>query len=362
MKKQYLLTPGPAPVPESIMKAMSKPIIHHRTGEYRDRVCRINQDIKKIFKTDANVVTFTASGTGAMEASVTNTLSRGDKAIVVNGGKFGERFGKICASYGVEVVSLDIEWGTRPHPTAIEKALKEHPETKAVFVQLCETSTATLYDVKSIGSVVKNTQAILVVDAISGLGADEFLMDEWGVDVTIGGSQKGFMLPPGLAFLAVSEKAKRHVAASKLPKFYFDLLKYEKVATEGDSPWTPAITLVLGLAKAVSIILDEGVDKFIAQHAANAEFLRQSVTRMGLELFSKYPSNALTAVKVPEGIDGKRIVNAMKAKNIIFAGGQAHLKGKIFRIAHMGAITREDLEYALGKLKETLEELGHKVK
>lgn len=362
MKKQYLLTPGPAPVPEEIMKAMSEPIIHHRTSQYRGIVSKINQDIKKIFKTDASVMTFASSGTGAMEASVTNTLSRGDTAIVVRGGKFGERFSEICRAFGVEVVPIDIEWGTRPHHAAIEKALKERPEAKAVFIQLCETSAATLYDVKSIGSVVKNTDAILVVDAISGLGADEFFMDEWGVDIAIGGSQKGFMLPPGLAFLAVSAKARKLAAASKLPKFYFDLLKYEKVVAEGDSPWTPAITLVLGLGKSVSMILTEGVDKFIARHAANAEFVRQSVSGMGLELFSQYPSNALTAIKVPEGLEGKKIVDAMKAKGVTFAGGQGHFKGKIFRVAHMGAITREDLKFALGKLKETLEELGHKVK
>ncbi|MBL7158391.1 MAG: alanine--glyoxylate aminotransferase family protein [Candidatus Omnitrophica bacterium] len=362
MKKQYLLTPGPAPVPEEIMKAMSEPIIHHRTSQYRDIVWKINQDIKKIFRTDANVLTFTSSGTGAMEASVTNTLSKGDTAIVVRGGKFGERFSEICRAFGVEVVPIDVEWGTRPHHAAIEKALKEHPEAKAVFIQLCETSTATLYDVKSIGSVVKNTRAILVVDAISGLGADEFFMDEWGVDIAIGGSQKGFMLPPGLAFLAVSGKAWKLAAASKLPKFYFDLKRYEKVVTEGDSPWTPAITLVLGLGKAVSMILDEGVDKFVARHAADAAFVRQSLSGMGLEVFSKYPSDALTAIKVPQGLDGKKIVDTMKTKSVIFAGGQGHLKGKIFRIAHMGAITREDLEHALEKLKETLAELGHKVK
>ena len=362
MKKHYLMTPGPAPVPEEILKVMSEPIIHHRTSQYRNIVQKINQDIKQIFKTKNNVLTFASSGTGAMEASVTGTLSKGDTAIVVRGGKFGERFGEICQAYGVKAVFLDIEWGTRPHHAAIEKALKEHSEAKAVLVQLCETSTATAYDIKSIGSVVKNTEAILVVDAISGLGADKFLMDEWNVDMAIGGSQKGFMLPPGLAFLAVSEKAKKMTKTSTLPKFYFNINKYDKIVADGDSPWTPAIALALGLGKAVSIILEEGVDNFIERHAKDAKLVRESMEGMGLEIFSQYPSDAVTAIKVPEGLEGKKLIDSMKAKGVTFAGGQGHLKGKIFRIAHMGAIMREDLEYALGKLKETLKELGISVK
>ena len=357
VKKQYLLTPGPAPIPEKVMKAMARPIIHHRTPQYKDIVKTVNQNLKKIFKTKNNVLTLTSSGTGAMEASITSVLSPDDTAIVVRGGKFGERFAEICSAYGVKAVPIDIEWGARPEPGMVEKALKENPGAKAVFIQLCETSTATLYGVKDIGDIVKKTGAILVVDAISGLAADEFKMDEWNVDIALGGSQKAFMIPPGLSFAALSEKARALIKKSKLPRYYYDLGKYEKLVEKGDSPWTPAITLVIGLAEALSMITkEEGLDNFIARHGRDAEFVRKSVMDMGLSLFSKFPSDAVTAVRVPDGIDAAALISALKEKGVTFAPGQGHIKGKIFRIAHMGAITRKDLEFALGKLKETLGE------
>lgn len=353
-KKCYLMTPGPTPIPEEVTKEMAKPIIHHRTGEYRDIVKNVNENLKKVFKTENNVLMFTASGTGAMEASVVNALSKGDTAVVVKGGKFGERFAEICASYGIKVVPVDIEWGTAPEPAVIEKALKENPGTKAVFIQLSETSTATVYDVKSIAAVVGKTEAILVVDAISGLGADEFKMDEWKVDIACGGSQKAFMIPPGLSFCGVSKKAWNLIKKSTLPRYYYDFTKYEKLVEKSDTPWTPAITLVIGLQKALSMIAEEGIDNSIERHTRDAEFVRNSVTDMGLKLFSKSPSNAVTAVCVPGGVDGAKLISSLKAKGVTFAGGQAHLKGKIFRIAHMGWITRQDLEFALDRLKETL--------
>ena len=356
MKKRYLLTPGPAPIPKEVIDAMAKPIIHHRTPDYRDIVKTVNESLKKLFKTKNNVLTFTASGTGAMEASVVNTLSMGDTAVVVRGGKFGERFAEICASYGVNVIPIDIEWGTRPEPSLIEKSLKENPQTKAVFIQLCETSTATTYDVKSIGNVVAKTGAILVVDAISGLGADEFKPDEWNVDITISGSQKALMIPPGLSFCAISKKAWALIKKSTLPKYYYDFNKYERLMEKSDSPFTPAITLVIGLEKAFSMITKEGVDTFIERHKNDAEFVRSSIKEMGLSLFSKFPSNAVTAANVPQGVDGAKLISSLKSKGVMFAGGQAQLKGKIFRIAHMGAITRADLKFALDKLKETLGE------
>jgi len=355
VKKQYLLTPGPAPIPEKVMKAMARPIIHHRTAQYRDIAKTVNQSLKKIFGTKNNVLTLASSGTGAMEASVINALSPDDTAIVVRGGKFGERFAEICSAYGVKVVPLDIEWGSRPEPEMVKKALKENPEAKAVFLQLCETSTATVYGVKDIGDIVSKTDAILVVDAISGLAADEFKMDEWNVDIALGGSQKAFMIPPGLSFAALSEKAGDLSKKSKSPKYYYDFAKYEKLVEKGDSPWTPAITLVIGLAEALSIITEElGLDNFIAGHRRDAEFTRKSVTNMGLSLFSRFPSNAVTAVKAPDGIDAAAIIGALKEKGITFAGGQGHVKGKILRIAHMGAITRKDLEFAIGELEKII--------
>jgi len=357
VKKRCLLTPGPAPIPEKVMKAMARPIIHHRTQQYRDIAKEVNESLKKIFKTKNNVLTLTSSGTGAMEASIVNTLSPGDTAIVVRGGKFGERFAEICSAYGVKVVPIDIEWGTGPEPGTVDRALRENPAAKAVFIQLCETSTATVYRVKDIGDIVGKTDAILVTDAISGLGADEFKMDEWGVDVALGGSQKAFMIPPGLSFVALSKKAMERTKKSTLPRYYCDLGRYEKLVEKGDSPWTPAITLVIGLREALSMMAGEGgVDGFVARHGCDAEFVRKSIVDMGLSLFSRFPSNAVTAVQVPDGTDGAALIAALKEKGITFAGGQGRIKGKIFRIAHMGAITNEDLKFALDKLKETLGE------
>ena len=361
MTKQYLMTPGPTPIPEKIAEAMAKPIIHHRTPQYMEFTKAVNGNLKKIFKTANNVLTFTSSGTGAMEASVVNTLSKGDTAVVVIGGKFGERFAEICNAYGVNVVPIDVEWGAAPDPSRVEKALKENPDAKAVFTHLCETSTATVYDVKSIGNIVAKTDAILVVDAISGLGSDEFEMDKWNVDIAIGGSQKAFMIPPGLSFCAVSKKAWELVKKSTLPKYYIDFKKYDKLIEKSDNPWTPAITLVIGLEKALSIIMAEGVDNFIKRHMRDAEFVRQYLKELGLEIFPKSPSDAVTATKVPKEIDTSKLIKSLKAKGVIFAGGQGELKGKIFRIAHMGGINREDLERALGILKETLKEENIKV-
>lgn len=357
MKKQLLLTPGPTPIPDEVQKEMAKPIIHHRTPGYREIFAAVNQGLKKVFKTECPVLTFASSGTGAMEASVTNTLSKGDKAICVRGGKFGERFAEICEAYGVNVVPLDVKWGEAPDPNDIKNLLDKNADVKAVFTTLCETSTGTVYDIAAIGNVVKKTGAVLIVDVISGLGSDEFKMDEWGVDAAVGGSQKGLMLPPGLAFLAVSEKAWKMAAASTLPKYYFDIKKYKKSLEKDDMPWTPAITLVIGLKTALSMLEAEGIDKSIARHRSDAEFTRGEIKKLGLELFSKSPSDAVTAVNVPSGVDGPALVKSIKAKGATFTGGQGDIKDKIFRIAHMGAITRKDIEFALGLLKETLKEM-----
>jgi len=354
MENSYLLTPGPTPVLPEIQAEIAKPIIHHRTPQYREIFSEVTKDLKDVFKTKSDVLTFTSSGTGAMEASVVNTLSKGDSAIVVRGGKFGERFYEICEAYGVCPITIDVKWGEAPQPEEIAKVLSDHPGTKAVFVNLCETSTATVYDIMAIGGIVAKTEAILVVDVISGLGADEFKMDEWKVDIAVGGSQKGLMIPPGLAFSAVSEKAWGKMADSKLPKYYYDLRKYKKSIEKSDVPFTPGITLVIGLRKALSIIKEEGVDEFINRHRDDAEFVRSSVKDMGLELFSKAPSYALTAVNVPEGLDGGGIIKSLKGKGITLAGGQASLKGKILRIAHMGGVTHKELEHAMIALRKEI--------
>ena len=355
---QRLMTPGPTPVPSKIREEMSKPIIHHRTPEYRAIFKEVNSALKTVLKTKNDVLIFTSSGTGAMEASVCNTLSPNDKVIVARGGKFGERFAELCESYGVRVIPIDVEWGAPLDVKSIEKILQKEPDVKAVFTTLCETSTATVYDIKAIGDIVKKSNALLIVDVISGLGADDFQQDAWSVDIAVGGSQKGLMIPPGLSFCSISKKTYERLEESKLPKFYFDFKKYKKSLETDDVPFTPAITLIVALKKALDTINSKGVDNVLANCAKMGRDLKSSVKSMGLKIFSKSPSSAVTAISVPQGIDGKALVKAMKNKGITVAGGQAQLKGKIFRIAHMGGITAEDIEITIKALKEVLKELG----
>lgn len=355
--KQLLMTPGPTPVPEPISEKMAQPIIHHRTPEYREIFKRVSQDLKTVFKTDNDCLIFASSGTGAMEASIVNILSPGDKAIAIRGGKFGERYYEICKSFGVDVIPIDIEWGTSPDPQLIRDTLSKNAGVKAVYAELCETSTATVYDIKAIGEIVKDFDAALVVDAISGLGADNLETDSWGVDIAVGGSQKALMLPPGLSFCAVSKKAYSMIKDSKLPKYYYDFSKYKKSKEKDDTPFTPAITLTIGLKESLEIIKREGIDNILKRCEEMAHVVRDTIKDLRLEIFSKSPSNAVTGIKVPPGIEGSSLVKAVKKRGITVAGGQGDLKGKIIRIAHMGGITMRDVKRTMNALKEALKEL-----
>ena len=360
MAKKYLMTPGPTPVPEDIRNEMAKPIIHHRTKEYQAIFKDVTDGLKKIFKTSNDVYTFTSSGTGAMEASIANVSSPGDKIIVVRGGKFGERFGDIAKAYGVEIIPLDVPWGSGPCPADIKDLLKANPGVKGVYTTLCETSTATVFDIKAIGGIVKETDALYVVDVISGLGADKFENDAWGVDIAVCGSQKGLMIPPGLAFCSVSQKAWKAVESSRLPKFYFSFKKYRKAMADTDTPFTSAITLVIGLRKALETINGRGVDNVIAEHTAQASAFRDAVKAMGLQLFSKSPSNAVTAVNTPAGMDADALIKLLKTEyGVTFAGGQEQLKGKLFRVAHMGGIDKEHTMESIKALESALCKMGY---
>ncbi len=363
MSKKYLMTPGPTPVPEDIRLEMAKPIIHHRTKEYQAIFKDVTEGLRKVFKTSNDVYTFTSSGTGAMEASIVNVLSPGDKIIVVRGGKFGERFGDIAKAYGVEVIPIDIEWGNAPSPDVIKDTLKNNPAVKGVYTTLCETSTATVFDIKAIGEVIKATGALFVVDTISGLGADNFENDAWGVDIAICGSQKGLMIPPGLAFCSVSEKAWKAAENSKLPKFYFNFKKYKKAWLDTDTPFTSAITLVIGLKKALESINQKGIDNVIAEHQSQARAFREACKSIGLKIFSRSPSSAVTAVNTPDGMDADSLIKLLKTEfGVTFAGGQEALKGKVFRCAHMGGIDMEHTIESIKALEQALAKLGYKFK
>lgn len=361
MKKILLLTPGPTPVPERVLLAMAKPMIHHRTSEFQEILKEVAENLKYVFCTKNDVLVLTSSGTGAMESSVANLLSPGDTAITVRAGKFGERWSEICEAYGIKPVNIDKAWGSAVSPQEIETALKNNPQVKAVFITACETSTGVETDVKGIAQIVSKTNAILVVDAISSLGAMELKMDEWGVDIVISGSQKGLMIPPGLAFIALSSKAWALAEHSKCPKYYFNLKKAKKSAEKTDTPWTPAVTLVIGLNEALRMIKEEGLENVIARHSRLARAARCATTAMGLELFSKNPANTVTPVKVPAGIDGEKLVKDLRSKyGISIAGGQDEMKGKIFRIACLGYVSEFDLLTGISAIERELAVQGYK--
>jgi aspartate aminotransferase-like enzyme len=307
------------------------------------------------------VLLFTATGTGAMEGAVANCLSAGDTALVVDGGKFGERWTELCNVYGVKVNRLAVEWGRAVDPKAVAKLLDANPEIKAVFVQANETSTAVAHPVKELAAVTKSRPGtILVVDAISALGGYPLPMDEWGIDVLVAGSQKAMMLPPGLAFAALSPKAWEFVKKSTLPKYYFDFAKQLKSQEKNQTPYTSPVSLVLGLKEVLTKIRKVGLEKIFAHNRRLSLATKAAMQAMGIALYSKdNPSDVLTAVESP--VDGQKVVSELRKKGIWIAGGQAQAKGKIFRIAHMGFIDTVDLLGTIGGLEEVLNQLGYKV-
>ena len=363
MKRNLLLTPGPTQLPPEVCEALGRPVIHHRTPQFQQELKEALEGLKYVFQTENDVFLFSASGTGAMEASVCNLLSPGDKAVTVHGGKFGERWGEICEAYGIEARVLDVEWGAAVRPDQVEKLLKEEPETKAVFITLCETSTGVTPDVEAIARVVGKTDAVLVVDAVSGLGATDLQTDKWGVDVVVSGSQKSLMLPPGLAFLSVSPKAFKLAEASKSPRYYFDLRKAKKAIDKPDTPFTPAIGLVVALNESLRLIREAGLKNLFAHYARLARATRAAAQGLGLQLLAdeKSSSNVVTAINIPDGVDGAKLVKVMRdTHGISVAGGQAHLKGKIVRFAHMGCLDEYDMLTGIACLEKVLKELGHR--
>jgi aspartate aminotransferase-like enzyme len=363
MKRNLLLAPGPTPVPEAVRQILAEPIFHHRTPQYRKIFSSVSERLKNVFLTKSPVYTLTGSGTSAMEASLVNFHSPGDEILVVDAGKFGERFTEIGKAYHLKPTVIKVPYGEAGKPEDVKAALQKNPKIKAVCVELCETSTAVLQDIRAIGEITKKTDALLIVDAISGLGADRLETDNWGVDLAIAGSQKALMLPPGLAFLSVSEKARQRMAAAQCPRYYIDLRLYEKAMKDADTPFTPAIGLVLGLQKALDLIEADGLENVFARCSKLAAFTREKLKSLGLELFSKAPSSTVTAACVPKGIDGEKLVKIMRDdKGVTLAGGQGEMKGTIVRVAHMGAITKADLEEGIAVLEETLHEMEIKVK
>lgn len=362
MKKEYLLTPGPTPLPPQISLTMAKPIIHHRTPQFQEILKEATLGLKWVFQTSNDVFIISSSGTGAMEAAVINLLSCGDTALVVQGGKFGERWTEFCKAYGINAEILDVEWGKAVSPDEIAKRLKANPQIKVVFITLCETSTGVDNDVEAIASVVKQTPAVLAVDAISGLGAVDLKTDAWGVDVVVAGSQKGLMLPPGLGFITVGQKAWKLVEASKTGRYYLDLRKAKKAIDKNDTPFTSAITLIDALNEALKMMQKDGLEYIFKRHKTMADATRSAAKALGLELFAPTAaSDGVTAIKMPAGVDGEKLVKTMRdTYGVTIAGGQDELKGKVIRIAHMGYIAESDIITGLACLEKVLTQMGYK--
>jgi aspartate aminotransferase-like enzyme len=361
--KQRLLTPGPTPVPEETLLELAKPVPYHRTPEARKVLAEVLEDLQYVFQTRNPVLPLTSSGTGAMEAAVANSLSPGSKAICLIAGRFGERWRSLCKAFGVETVGVTVPHGQAVQPEQLERALAEHPDAVAVCSTLSETSTGVAHDLAGFGRLVANTPALLLVDAISGLGAMECRTDDWHIDICVTGSQKSLMLPPGLAFLSISDKAWRQIEKNPSPRvFYFDLKKLRASLETFDTPSTLAHTLVQALRVSLKRIKAEGIENVWMRQASNAAAARAGFQALGLEVFAAQPADGLTVVKVPPSIDGVELLSKLEKRyGLKLAGGQDSLKGKIIRLGHMGYIDQFDILAALAGVELVLSEMGYKV-
>jgi aspartate aminotransferase-like enzyme len=362
IKKYYLLSPGPTPVPAGVLAAAAEPVIHHRTAEFSKIFMEATEGLKEVFGTKEDVYILTSSGTGAMEAAIANLCSPGDQVLTINAGKFGERWGRLCKAYGVVDKEIVLDWGRVYPKEKLADELKANPAVKAVFATLSETSAGQTFDIRGFGEVVSSTSAVLVVDGISGLGATPCPMDEWNVDVLISGSQKSLMIPPGLAYIALSPKAWTLVETSRCPKFYFDLKKARQALENQTSPWTPAVSLIIQQKKALEIIREMGLEQLIDHHRILADMTRAGVKALGLDLLAETPGNILTAVKTPAGLDGSKLVKIMQNKyRAYIAGAQDPHKGEFFRLAHLGYMGGFDIITALTALEMTLKDMAYPV-
>lgn len=360
--KQRLFTPGPTPLPEEVKLSQAREIVHHRTNQFKQVFQEVEEGLKYVFQTDNDVFLFTSSGTGAMEAAVANLLSPEDEVLVIGGGKFAERWAEIIQAFGGKVKLVDVEWGKGADPLKVEEGISQNPEIKAVFTQLVETSTGAVYDIEALGRILRETSTVLVVDAISALCAHPLHTDKWGVDAVIGGSQKALMIPPGLAFVAISEKAWKLVENSTSPKYYWDFKKARNALAKFQTPYTPAVSLIFALRDSLRLLKEEGIERVVNRHAELAKATRKAILAMGLKIFGENPSNVVTSVTLPPQIDEKKLRRLMQARfGVQVAGGQDSLAGKIIRIAHLGWTDTSDIIVVISALEMALLELGYSV-
>ena len=359
MIKHYLLSPGPTPIPNEVALAMSETMIHHRTPQFNKIFDQARQGLKKLFGTNNDVLMLASSGTGAMEASVANLFSPADKVLVINGGKFGERWLNIANAFGLNPVELKVEWGQAVKVEAVEKQLKAHPDLKGVMIQASETSTTVLHPVKEIAKLTKNGPLFLV-DGVTAVGVVSVPLDEWSLDVLVTGSQKAMMLPPGLGFIALSDRAWARTKEATLPRFYFDLNLERKNQQKGSGAFTPAVSLIFGARAALEMMQREGLERVYARHARMSRATRAAATALGLKLLAPdSPSPAATGVYLPDGIDADQVLDYLRDHmNITLAEGQDQLKGKVIRIAHVGYMGAFDVITAVAALEMALRKFG----
>ena len=364
MPKKRLMTPGPTQVPEAARLTLAKQVTHHRTSQFKSTFAEVLEGLKYVFQTSADVLVLASSGTGAMEAAVSNVVPRGGKAIVLEAGRFARRWTEICQAFGVEVVRHEVVWGHAVEADDVAALLEQHPDAVAVYGTLMESSTGAGHDVEAIGRVVADSGALWVVDAISGAGVMECHSEAWGIDVLVVGSQKALMLPPGLAFLAVSPAAWKQIEAVEPQAFYFDLKAYrDKVHDGPDTPFTPAHTLIAALAENLKSIRDEGIEAIWRRAETLGRATRAGIEAIGLKRFAQRPAPGLTSVRIPEGVDGASFLQQLESRfGVKVAGGQAHLKGKIFRVAHMGMVDELDIIGTLAAIELVLASMGQGVK
>jgi len=360
MKKHYMFTPGPTMVPAEVLMAEAAPMMHHRTPQFSTILREVTDWMKELFGTEQEVFTIAGSGTAAMEAAIANTCSPGEEAICVVGGKFGERWMELCRTYGCRVKTVEVKWGKSPTVEQAHAALTETPDARVLCITHSETSTGALTDVEAIASLTRHSETLLVVDAITSIGIHPVRMDRWGVDVVVSGSQKGCMIAPGLAFIAVSPRTWDVVEQCSSPRYYLDLKAMRKNLQKTTTPFTPPVSLIRALHKALEMIREEGLENVYARHALLAEATQAAMKAIGLSLAAENPVNGVTAVHAPEGVDTDKMTKKMRDEyGVTIAGGQGDWKGKIFRIGHMGYVSAEDLLVAIATVERALKELGY---
>ncbi len=364
LEKRHLLTPGPTPVPPEVLAAIAQPVVHHRGPDFRRAYEECLGRLRRVVRTENDVLLFSASGTGAFESAVANLTSPGDRALVVSSGYFGERWAAMVKGYGADLVHLRLAWGETPEPDDLRSALAEAGGVRVVYLTHSETSTGVVADVEALAAVAKEAGAIVVVDAVSSLGAVPLEPDRWGIDVVVSGSQKALMTPPGLALASVSPAALELAARATAPRFYFDWERTRKAQAKLDAPFTPAVSLVLGLNVALGLLLEEGLEAAFERHVRLGRACREGAKAMGLELFSpdEDRSAVVTALRVPAGVDVAELLRTLRDRyGVQLVGGQGELKGKIFRIGHIGYFDLFDVTTALAAVELALVDAGAEV-